>query len=95
MAAEVIKYKGATVYAPGNAVATMVESIVKDKRTVIPLSTYLDGEYGVKDVCIGVPAILGKDGVEKIVELPLNEFEQQEFTNGVKNVKEAISLLPL
>ena len=95
VAAEVIKYKGATVYAPGNAVATMVESIVKDKRTVIPLSTYLDGEYGVKDVCIGVPAVLGKNGVEKIIELPLNEFEHQEFTNGVKNVKEAISLLPL
>ena len=95
VAAEVIKYKGATVYAPGNAVATMVESIVKDKRTVIPLSAYLDGEYGVKDVCIGVPAVLGKNGVEKIIELPLNEFEQQEFTNGVKNVKEAISLLPL
>ena len=95
VAAEVIKYKGATVYAPGNAVATMVESIVKDKRTVIPLSTLLDGEYGVNDVCIGVPAILGKNGVEKIIELPLNEFEKQEFTNGVKNVKEAISLLPL
>src|SRR6188472_794709 len=95
VAAEVIKYKGATVYAPGNAVATMVESIVKDKRTVIPLSTYLDGEYGVSDVCIGVPAVLGKNGVENIIELPLNEFEHQEFTNGVKNVKEAISLLPL
>ncbi|MDQ3084650.1 MAG: malate dehydrogenase, partial [Thermoproteota archaeon] len=95
VAAEVIKYKGATVYAPGNAVATMVESIVKDKKTVIPLSTYVDGEYGVKDVCIGVPAVLGKNGVEKIIELPLNEFEQQEFAKGVKNVKEAISLLPL
>jgi malate dehydrogenase len=95
VAAEVIKYKGATVYAPGNAVATMVESIVKDKKTVIPLSTYLDGEYGVKDVCIGVPAILGRNGIEKIIELPLNEFEQQEFSDGVKNVKEAISLLPL
>ena len=72
----------------------MVESIVKDKKTVIPLSTYLDGEYGVKDVCIGVPAVLGRNGIEKIIELPLNEFEQQEFANGVKNVKEAISLLP-
>lgn len=73
----------------------MVESIVKDKKTVIPLSTYLDGEYGAKDVCIGVPAVLGKNGVERIIELPLNEFEKQEFANGVKNVKEAISLLPL
>ena len=55
VAAEVIKYKGATVYAPGNAVATMVESIVKDKKKLIPLSAFLDGQYGVKDVCLGVP----------------------------------------
>lgn len=94
VAAEVIKYKGATIYAPGNAVATMVESIIKDKKTVIPVSTYLDGEYGVKDVCIGVPTIIGKNGVEKIIELPLNEYERSEFMLGVKNVKEAISLLP-
>lgn len=94
VAAEVIKYKGATIYAPGNAVATMIESIIKDKKTVIPVSTYLDGEYGVKDVCIGVPTIIGENGVEKIIELPLNEYERSEFMLGVKNVKEAISLLP-
>lgn len=94
VAAEVIKYKGATIYAPGNAVATMVESIIKDKKTVIPVSTYLDGEYGVKDVCIGVPTIIGENGVEKIIELPLNEYERSEFMLGIKNVKEAISLLP-
>lgn len=94
VAAEVIKFKGATVYAPGNAVATMAESIIKDKKTVIPLSAYLDDEYGVKDICIGVPAVLGRNGIERIIELPLDEFEQKEFANGVKNVKEAISLLP-
>lgn len=95
VAADVIKFKGATVYAPGNAVATMVESIVRDKKAVIPLSTYLDGQYGAKDVCMGVPAVVGKNGIEKIIELPLNEFEQKEFADGVTNVKEAISVLPL
>jgi malate dehydrogenase len=95
VAAEVIKFKGATVYAPGNAVATMVESIVKDKKAVIPLSAYLDGQYGVKDVCMGIPAIVGKEGVEKIIELPLNESEKSEFLKGTNNVKEAISNLPL
>ena len=45
-------------------------------------------------MCIGVPAVIGKNGVERIIELPLNEFEKHEFTNGVKNVKEAISLSP-
>ncbi|MBA3750078.1 MAG: malate dehydrogenase [Nitrosopumilus sp.] len=95
VAAEVIKFKGATVYAPGNAVATMVESIVKDKKAVIPLSTYLDGQYGVKDVCMGIPAVVGKGGIEKIIELPLNESEKSEFLKGTNNVKEAISNLPI
>ena len=91
VAAEVIKYKGATVYAPGNAVATMVESIVKDKKALIPISAYLDGQYGVHDICIGVPAVVGKNGVEKIMELPLDEFEKNEFIKGVDGVKKAIS----
>lgn len=95
VAAEVIKLKGATVYAPGNAVSSMAEAIIKDKKSVIPLSAYLDGEYGVNDVCIGVPAVVGKNGIEKIVELPLNDFERQEFESGVRNVREAISSLPL
>jgi malate dehydrogenase len=95
VAAEVIKLKGATVYAPGNAVAVMTEAIVKDKKSVMPLSAYLDGEYGVKDVCIGVPAVVGRNGIERIVELPLNDFERKEFESGVQNVKEATSILPL
>jgi malate dehydrogenase len=95
VAAEVIKFKGATVYAPGNAVATMVESVVKDKKKLIPLSAYLDGQYGVKDVCIGVPAVVGKKGVERIIELPLDDFEKNEFLNGANSVKEAISNLPI
>lgn len=95
VAAEVIKLKGATVYAPGNAVATMVESIKKDKKKVIPISALLEGQYGHSNVCIGVPAIVGKEGIEKIIELPLNEFEFKEFNAGVSNVKEAISALQL
>ncbi|MGN6628848.1 MAG: malate dehydrogenase, partial [Candidatus Nitrosocosmicus sp.] len=91
VAAEVIQYKGATVYAPGNAVATMVESIVKDKKALIPISAYLDGQYGVHDICIGVPAVVGKNGIEKIMELPLDEFEKNEFIKGVNGVKKAIS----
>jgi malate dehydrogenase len=95
VAADVIKYKGATVYAPGNAVATMVESIVKDKKALIPLSAYIDGQYGVNDVCLGIPAVVGKKGIEKIIELPLNDFEKSEFMKGANSVKEAISNLPI
>ena len=90
VAAEVIKLKGATVYAPGNAVATMVESIKKNKKQVIPVSAYLDGEYEVSDLCIGVPAVLGSNGIEKIIELKLNESERKIFDMGVNSVKEAI-----
>jgi malate dehydrogenase len=94
VAAEVIALKGATVYAPGNAVATMIESMVKDKKTVIPVSAYLEGEYGVSDICIGVPAVIGAGGVEKVIELKLDSFEQDVFNKGVASVQEAIKALP-
>ncbi|ERR687889_961304 len=95
VAAEVISLKGATVYAPGNAVATMIEAVVKNKRSVIPVSTLLDGEYGYEDVCIGVPAIVGTEGIQKIIELKLNNSEQDIFDKGINSIKEAIEALKL
>jgi malate dehydrogenase len=95
VAAEVIALKGATVYAPGNAVATMLESAIRDKKLVIPVSALLEGEYGVSDLCIGVPAVIGASGVERIIELKLDSFEQDIFNKGVASVKEAIKALPL
>lgn len=92
VAAEVIALKGATVYAPGNAVATMIDSIKKNKKEVIPGSAYLEGEYGISDLCIGVPVVLGSSGIEKIIELNLNEFERKIFDLGVTSVREAINL---
>jgi malate dehydrogenase len=91
VAAKVIELKGATVHAPGNAISAIVESVVRDRKQVIPVATYLDGEYGHSDVTIGVPAIIGKNGVEKIIELDLNDDEKQAFDAGVKSVKDAIS----
>ncbi len=91
VAAKVIELKGATVHAPGNAISAMLESVVRDRKQVIPVATYLDGEYGHSDVTIGVPAIIGKNGVEKIIELDLNDEEKQAFDAGVKSVKDAIS----
>src|SRR4030095_6832952 len=90
VAAEVIALKGATVYAPGNAVATMIESMVKNKRTILPVSALLEGEYGYSDVCIGVPCVLGNEGIGKIIELKLNEKEQKVFDLGIQSVKSAI-----
>lgn len=94
-AAEVISLKGGTVHAPGNAVGEMIESIVKDKKNILPLSTYLDGEYNVEGLCIGVPAVLGSDGVQNIINLELNEDEKIMFLNGVKSLKKAISEINL
>ena len=95
IAAEVISLKGATVYAPGNAVSTMVESIVKNKRTILPVSALLEGEYGYSDVCIGVPCVLGNEGIEKIIELKLNENELKVFDLGIQSVKGAIKIFSL
>ncbi len=91
VAAKVIELKGATVHAPGNAISAIVESVVRDRKQVIPVATYLDGEYGHSDVTIGVPAVIGKKGVEKIIELDLNDEESQIFEKGVDSVKGAIS----
>ncbi|MEX0862137.1 malate dehydrogenase [Nitrosopumilus sp.] len=91
VAAKVIELKGATVHAPGNAISAIVESVVRDRKQVIPVATYLDGEYGHSNVSIGVPAIIGRKGVEKIIELDLNDAERQVFEKAVESVKGAIS----
>ena len=91
VAAKVIELKGATIHAPGNAISAIVDSVVNNRKQVIPVATYLDGEYGHSDVTIGVPAIIGNRGVEKIIELDLNDEERQAFGKGVDSVKGAIS----
>ncbi|MCV0372233.1 MAG: malate dehydrogenase [Nitrosarchaeum sp.] len=91
VAAKVIELKGATVHAPGNAISAMIESVVRDRKQVIPVATYLDGEYGYSDVTIGVPAVIGKKGVEKIIELELNDEEKKVFDAAIQSVKSAIS----
>jgi len=96
MGAEVIKLKGwSASHAPGAGVAEMVEAIVRDRKRVIPASTPLDGEYGVRDVSIVVPTVLGKNGVEKIIELSLTEDERAAFEKSVETVKNAIAQLKL
>ncbi len=90
VAAEVIALKGATIFAPANAVTHMVEAIVKDKKEIMPVAGFLTGQYGINEICIGVPAVLGKDGIEEIIELELNAEEKEWFDKGVKSVKDAI-----
>ena len=80
-------------YAPGAAAASVVEAIVKDQKKVIPSCVYLDGEYGQKDVCIGVPAVIGARGVEAIVEVALTDAEKAKFEASVAAVRKNIAVL--
>ena len=80
-------------YAPGAAVAYLVDSILNDQKRIIPCSVLLDGEYGQKDICIGVPVIIGKNGWENIIELDLNDTEKELFANSAKAVRNMNSAL--
>ena len=91
VAAKVIEQKGATIHAPGNAISTIIEAVVRDQKKVIPVATPLDGEYGISGITMGVPAVMGKNGVEKIIELELNDEEKQSLQKSVESVKNAIS----
>lgn len=86
----VISKKGATVYAPANNTANMIESILRDERKVCVCSAVLDGEYGLKDISIGVPVTLGRDGIEEIHEWSLDEDERKLFYLGAESIRKAI-----
>lgn len=80
-------------YAPGAAVSAMVQAIACDQKKMIPCSLLLDGEYGQSDICLGVPAIIGKNGVEKIVEISLTDEEKEKFATAAQAVREVNSVL--
>ena len=80
-------------YAPGAAAATMVKSIILDQKKVFPCCVALEGEYGKNDICIGVPAVIGKNGVEKVVELELTAAEKEAFDKSAEAVNKTNSVL--
>ena len=90
---EIVKLleKGSAFYAPGSAAAIMAESILDDRKRVLPCSTYLSGEYGMDDIYIGVPVVLGKNGVERIIELELAENELDSLQGSGSFYKEQLS----
>ena len=79
-------------YAPASSAVAMAKSYIKDQRRVLPCAAYLNGEYNVKGLYVGVPVIIGKKGVEKVVELKLNANEKKQFNNSVKTVKNLTNL---
>ncbi|MBZ9629279.1 malate dehydrogenase [Salegentibacter sp. LM13S] len=82
-------------YAPGAAVSALVQAIACDQKKMFPCSAMLEGEYGLNDICIGVPAILGKDGLEKIVEIDLNDAESNKIKESAEGVNKTNALLEL
>lgn len=91
---ELVKLMGTSAwYAPGSAAAQMVESIVKNQRRVFPVCVKLEGEYGIKDCYLGVPVILGKNGIERIIELDLNPGEKALMEASRKAVREVMDVL--
>ena len=91
---EIVKLLGTSAwYAPGNAAAQMVEAIIKDQKRILPVCAYLDGEYGLNNVYIGVPAMLGKNGIEKIYEIELNDEERKYLNNSYDAVREVMGIL--
>ena len=91
--ADVIKLKGSTIYAPAAVIAMMADAVLNDRKRVMSVSTCPSGQYGCSDYSIGVPVVLGKDGVEKIVELKLSPESQKRFENSIGKIKAAVAAL--
>jgi malate dehydrogenase len=91
---EIVNLLGTSAwYAPGAAAAQMVEAIVKDQKRIFPVCAWLNGEYGLKDIYLGVPVKLGKNGIEKIIELQLNDSEMALLNESAQHVRDVMSVL--
>ncbi|MCB0844371.1 MAG: malate dehydrogenase, partial [Bacteroidetes bacterium] len=91
---EIVKLLGTSGwYAPGAAAAQMVEAIMKDSKRIFPVCAYLSGEYGINDLYLGVPVVLGRNGIEKIIELQLNESEMALLNESADAVRSVCAVL--
>jgi malate dehydrogenase len=86
---------GSAFYAPATSAIAMAESYLLDKRRIFPCAAYCNGEYGVQDMYVGVPIIIGRNGVEKVVEISLNTAEKQMFDHSVESVRQLLEKIHL
>jgi malate dehydrogenase len=86
--------QGSAFYAPGASIVQMVEAMVKDKKRILPAAAYLEGEYGLHGLYMGVPILLGAGGVEKVIEVELTPEEQQALQRSAAAVEELVHALP-
>jgi malate dehydrogenase len=92
--AEIVKHLGTSgYYGPGRAIAHMVEAILNDSKAIVSSCTILNGEYGYSDVAVGVPVVLGANGVEKIIEIELDKATKEKFALSVKSIQDGINIL--
>jgi malate dehydrogenase len=93
--AEIVKYlkTGSAYYAPSAAVTEMVEAILKDKKKILPCAAYLEGEYGIQGLFVGVPCKLGANGIESVIEIKLSEAEQSELNRSAEAVRQLVSVI--
>lgn len=91
----IIKRKGATYYAIAEAVLRICECIVRDEHSVLSVSTLCCGHYGIDGICIGVPSVVGKGGVEKVLDIPLDDYEQMQLKKSVQSLSELIDKLEI
>jgi L-lactate dehydrogenase len=87
----IIDYKGATYFAVGLALVRIVESILRNQKSVLTLSTYLNGEYGLNDVCLSVPAVVSQNGVERIIDKELPADEKQALERSAAVLKKSLA----
>lgn len=90
---EIIESKGATYYGIAMAVKRICTSIVKNEHSILPVSSYIDGEYGLKDICLSLPSIIGLQGIDKVLEIPLNDIEKENLISSYKELKNIIKNL--
>jgi malate dehydrogenase len=84
---------GSAYYAPAASIVQMAEAIVKDKKRILPAVAYLEGEYGYEDLYLGVPTVIGGEGIEKVIEIPLSELERKALDKSAQSVRDVLKLL--
>ena len=87
---KIIENKGATYYAIAEAVLRIVDSIVRDQDSILPVSTLVEGHYGLSDICLGVPSVIGADGVKNVLDIPLSQAEYADLHTSAKALKKAL-----
>ena len=90
---KIIESKGATYYAIAESVKKIVSSIVKDENTVLPVSSLVEGHYGLDDICLGLPSIEGRSGVKEILDIPLNDIEKEMLRTSARKIKAIVDSL--